>query len=178
MTVQRLIPLTVLALTSLALPGTAGATSVSQAVTGTTLASAISVGVPTPATFGVGLGPAAGVDSTGGAVAVTAIGPWTMRVSGTDSGRLHAGAGPTCTGSTTLLGNPLDLFATAALGNFNALGHTSSAPLQLTGTSTPIASGTGTNTVNLTYRFSPASTDQLTAGCDYSLTATVDVSAS
>src|SRR3954471_7373772 len=126
---QRLFRIPVVVFALLGLPATAGAASVSQAVTGTTLSSVISVGVPVPATFGTNLGPTAATDSTGGAVAVTAIGPWTMRLSGSDSGRLRAAAGAPCTGSTTLLGNPLDVFATASLGNFDPLGHTTSAPM-------------------------------------------------
>jgi len=175
---QDRLPIAALAAAlALAAPAAASAAGVPQQVSGTTLSSALSVGVPSPATFGANLGTAGSVNSAGGQIAVTAIGPWTMRLNGSDSGRMRSGAGANCSGSTVLLGNPLDVFATANLGNFDNQAHTTSAPMQVTGTSQPVASGTGSNGVTLTYRYTPAATDQLAAACDYAMTATVDVAA-
>jgi len=94
------------------------------------------------------------------------------------SGKVVATSANTlCTGSTPVLNNALRIFSTATLGNFTAAG-TTGAPLTLSGTATQIASGTGSNTVTLTYRHIPSTSDQLTAGCPYTLTDTVALAAS
>ena len=157
-------------------PSAASAQS-TQTVTGTTIGSTLALGVPVAATFGANLGPTETVDSTGGTVAVTAVGSWVMRVSGTDGGKLAAAANPLCTGSTPVLNNALRVFSGATLGNFTAAG-TSASPVTLSGSAAQIASGTGSNVVTLGYRYQPSSSDQFTPACPYSLTSTVAIAAS
>lgn len=153
------------------------AAAADQVVSGTTVGAELALGVPVAATFGVALSPTNTVESTGGAVAVTAVGSWVMRVSGTDGGKLAATAAAACSGSTGILNNALRVFSGATLGNFTAAGTTAS-PVTLSGTAAQIASGTGSNTVSLTYRHVPSASDQLTAGCPYSMTSTVALAAS
>jgi len=158
-----------------ALPSAASAQD--QAVTGTTIGSTLALGVPVAATFGANLGPTDTVDSTGGVVAVTAVGSWVMRVSGTNGGKLAAAVGAACTGSTGVLNNALHVFSSATLGNFTAAG-TSVSPVTLSATAAQVASGTGSNTVTLGYRHRPSSSDQFTPACPYSLTSTIALAAS
>ena len=156
----------------------AGASAATQSVSGTTVAASLALGVPAAATFGTNLGTSSNADTTGGSVPLTAIGPWVMRVSGSDGGKLKStAANPLCDNATSILNNELRSFSTASLGNFTAAA-TSASPLTLSGTAAQIASGTGSNTVTLTYRYIPNATDQLTAGCPYTMTSTVDVAAS
>jgi hypothetical protein len=156
----------------------AAASAADQSVSGTTVSASLALGVPVAATFGTNLGTSSDVDTTGGTVPLTAIGPWIMRVSGSDGGKLKATAADAlCTGATSILNNALRSFSTAALGNFTAAATTAS-PLTLSGTAAQIASGTGSNTVTLTYRYVPNATDQLTAGCPYTMTSTVVIAAS
>jgi hypothetical protein len=164
------------ALTAAALAPT-GASAADQAVTGTTIGSTLALGAPVAATFGTTLGPADTVDSAGGSVAVTAVGSWVMRASGTNGGKLAATAVAACDDSTAVLNNALRVFPTAALGNFTA-SSTSATPQTLSGSATQVASGTGSNTITLTYRHIPSSSDQFTPACPYTLTSTVDIASS
>ncbi|MBA3329180.1 MAG: hypothetical protein H0T43_12855 [Solirubrobacterales bacterium] len=154
----------------------AGAQAADQVVSGTTIASTLSLGVPVAATFGATIGPSAAVDSTGGSVGVTAVGAWILRVSGTDGGKLKATADALCTGSTSVLNNALRAFPTASLGNFTS-SYATGTPLTMSGTAQQIASGTGSNALTLTYRHVPNASDQFTAGCPYTMTSTVALAA-
>lgn len=160
-------------------PSSALAATASQLVSGTTLSSSLALGSPANAAFGTALGPNATADSTGGTVPVTAVGAWVMRVSGTDSGKLRrTSASTACQDSSSVLTNPLSVFATGGTttGLFFA-SSTTLTPQTLTGTAAQVASGTNSNTVTLNYRYSPSSSDAFVAGCDYSLTTTVDLAA-
>jgi hypothetical protein len=158
--------------------GASAALTDSQTVTGTVIAGSLAVGTPAPALFGTSLGTDSTADTTGGVVALTVIGPWTARVSGTNAGKLAATTAlAPCLSSTPVLNNALTAFATATLGNFTAASTTGS-PQTLSGTATPIASGIGSNVVTLTYRHNPNASDQLTAGCTYAMTSTVAIAAS
>ena len=156
-----------------ALPSAASAET--QAVTGTVISASLAIGAITPATF-AGLGTAAGYDTTGGTVALIVIGPWVARVSdvGTSVGRLTAttpGAG-SCVNSTTTLANALGVSSTGSL-----LGFTAAAPVTLSATAQPIASGTGSNVMTLVYHHTTSASDQLMPLCAYGLTSTVALAA-
>lgn len=166
-----------IAAASVAMAPSVASAQVDQTVSGTTIGSTLALGVPVAATFGANLGPTETVDSIGGAVAVTAVGSWVMRVSGTDGGKLAATPGPLCTGSTPVLNNALQVFSSATLGNFTAAA-TSALPVTLSDSASEIASGTGSNVVTLGYRYRPSSSDQLTTACPYTLTSTVAIAAS
>ena len=177
MNLRKLLSATAVAAAAAAALSPAAALAADQVVSGTTIGSTLALGVPVAATFGTSLGPTATVDTTGGSVAVTAVGAWAMRVSGSDAGKLAKTADALCTGSTAVLNNALRAFPTATLGNFTAASTTGS-PHILSGTATQIASGTGSNTVTLTYRHIPSASDQLMPGCPYSMTSTVALAAS
>lgn len=169
--------LTIAALvTAVAAFAPAAAQAADQTVSGTTIGSSLALGTPVAATFGTTLGPSSSVDTTGGSVAVTAVGAWVMRVSGTDGGKLKATADAACTG-TSILNNALRVFPAAALGNFTS-SYATGTPLTMSGVAQQVASGTGSNTVTLTYRHIPSTSDQLTAACPYTMTSTVDLAAS
>jgi hypothetical protein len=142
---------------------------------------ALGLSVPSAATFSSNLGTTGTVDTTGGSVGVTALGSWVLRVSGSDGGRLRATGSGLCAQGTTLLANPLKMFATGS--GVNNRGYTSASPLTLSGSPQIVASGnTGLISllinVSFTYRYTASPNDQLPAGCPYSQTTTVDLSAS
>lgn len=148
-------------------------------VTGTTIGTSLAFGAGiVPAAFGVGLDSTASyVDATTpGVVPIVAIGAWNLRLSGTNAGKLAQGAG--CTTGSATLNNPLQLWATAGLGNMTTSFGSSSALFTLSGSPTSIATGVGTNAVTLNYRWTPHANDQLAAGCLYTNTTTVDIAAS
>ena len=151
-----------------------------MASAGSASAAGLSVGVPTAAAFTDPLGTAAPVDTTGGAVSVTALGSWQLRVRGTDGGRLRSTGAGLCANGSALLGNPLGFWAS---GSGVTSPGSSQSPLTLSGTSQVMASGNVGGlialavTVGVIYRYVPSSQDQLPAGCPYSLTATIDLSA-
>jgi hypothetical protein len=152
-----------------------------QAVTGTTLGNSISVGTISAATFGTSLGASGSTTSTLGTVPIVAIGPWAMTATGGgtagDEGKMALVAGqPSCASSSAVLANPLQTWATALLGNFNAGGVTSSAPATLGSSAAALASGSGSNTVTVNYKWTPNTSDQLVAGCAYSQTTTLTIS--
>ncbi len=154
----------------------AGAQAADQTVSGTTVGSALALGVPVAATFGTNLGATSSVDTTGGSVGVTAVGNWVLRVSGSDAGKLRAtAADAACTG-TSVLNNALRAFPTATLGNFSS-SYATGTPLTMSGSAQQIASGTGSNTVTMTYRHVPSTSDQLPTGCPYTMTSTIDIAA-
>ncbi len=137
----------------------------------------LGLGLVSPATFGTALGTPGPVDSTGGTVLVTTVlGGWTLRVSGTDNGRLHR----TCAQGTTPLTNPLKVYATGAIVS-NFYGATSATPMTLTGSSQAVAGGSGLanvlQPVVLHYRHTLAASDQLAAACPYLETTTIELSA-
>lgn len=142
---------------------------------GTALALAITAG-PNSAVFVLSLGTSAPVDTAGGTLGVTALGTWYVRVTGSDNGRLRR----TCAEGSSLLTNQLKLFATGAPSNFG----TSAAPLTLSAGPPAQLVASGNNLVSLlvnvtlTYRYTPSASDQLSVGCPYSETTTIDVSSS
>ena len=134
----------------------------------------LALGTASPATFGTALGTSGTVDSAGGTVAVIGVGGWTIRVRGTDSGRLRT----TCSKGTSVLANPLKLFAATGGDVTDYHGATSTTPLALTGSAQPVASGVGllsSVSVRLIYRYTPWATDQLMPGCPYSQTTTIEL---
>jgi hypothetical protein len=146
----------------------------------TARAAGLAIGVPTPATFGAGLGTSQPVDSTGGSVTVTALGGWQLRIRGSDGGRLRSTGTGACSRGSTLLTNPLRFWAG---GSGVSSPGSSQSPLILSGTSQVLASGSVGGLialavpVTITYRHVPSPNDQLPAACPYSLTATIDLSA-
>lgn len=140
-------------------------------------AAGLAISAPTPATFSSGLGPSSAVSTTGGSVAVTALGSWELRISGTDAGRLRGTGTGACTAGTSLLTNPLGVWAT---GTGVTSPGSSTTPRPLSGTSVTLATGnTGITQlvipVGITYRWTPSASDVLPASCPYSLTATIDL---
>lgn len=176
------LPLTVIAATAaLALPASS-AMADTQAVTGTTLGDAINVGTISAATFGAALGATGSVTSTLGTVPIVAIGPWAMTATGGgttgNKGKMALVADqPLCAGSSSVLANPLQAWATATLPtNFSNGGVTSAAPATLGASAAALASGTGSNVLTVNYKWSANDSDQLVAGCLYSQTTTLTIS--
>ena len=142
-------------------------------------AAGLSIGVPTPASFATPLGTSGSVNTTGGAVTVTALAGWQLRISGSDGGRLRSTGTGLCANGSGLLTNPLSVWAS---GSGVSSPGSSANPLMMSGTSQVLASGSVSGLVALAvpvtvnYRYVASSSDQLPAGCPYSLTATIVLS--
>lgn len=140
----------------------------------------LAISVPTPASFSSPIGPAANVQTTGGSVSVTALGAWELRIRGSDGGRLRSTGTGVCANGSSLLTNPLRVWAS---GSGVTSPGSSQNPIVLSGSPQLLASGSVGGLVavavpvTITYRHVPSPEDQLPAACPYSLTAIIDVSA-
>jgi hypothetical protein len=183
----------VAAATALAVAPTAqAATSTNEVVTGTTVGASLAVGAGvSSATFGAALdSTATQVNAlTAGVLPIVAVGPWVVRTSSANGGKFTKVDATACPNGTTTLGNPLRIWtgidlagggvsANYTAGSYNSAAISTSNPLPLSSTSTQLASGTGTNVLAVNFRWLPATTDQLDAGCAYTETTTLDLASS
>lgn len=154
------------------------ALALDQVVSGTTL-STLALTAATPASFGTTLAPGATVNSTGGTLTATSTSPsWNVTVQdqavGTPGHLVAGGVG--CTGSAANLANAASVNVSPAVanGSITSAGATavSGAAQQVISAANVLLSATVFNTA-----FSQVigSSELLTAGCVYSLTATYTI---
>jgi hypothetical protein len=152
-------------------PATAQAASGNQAVSGTSLGVLAILATPTTFTTGFQAGSTA---TTTGLLTLTDTNPsWSLSVSdsaaGTPGHMVAAASG--CSGSEPSLQNPLTVDVTSLLG-----GATSAGPVSISGSPQTVNSATNqllaANVFTTNYSQTINSTENLLAGCVYSLTAT------
>jgi ABC-type amino acid transport substrate-binding protein len=174
------------AITAFAVAPAAQATTItdtkSQSVSGVTSSGSLSIGTVAAAAFPTLGTSATGYTSTLGIIPVVAIGDWSMSVYGSNAGKLinALACGSRLANTTTT--NALDIIPpTATLASTFTPGFASNTPLAGSGSPVSLGSGTGSNAINLNYKWTPdtdgVDADVLPAGCALSQTSTVTVSA-
>jgi hypothetical protein len=145
-----------------------------QTVAGTTLGT-LSLSVNTPAAFGSTLSPGTTATGTGGLLATSTNPSWTLSAkdaAATTPGKMDSAGGPLCTGSESSLQSAVSVTISG--------GGTSAGPVTLSGVDQKVASAGGSvptaplaaAVLTTGYSQAIASTEVLTTGCVYSLTAT------
>jgi hypothetical protein len=161
---------------------TTGTSTGCQSVSGTALSS-LALTVGTPATFGTSFAPGvSGDQSTGGALVVTDTSPsWHLSVQDQGSGAGHLVADTTlsplnaCNASESQLGQAVSVTVSPAIANplasFNSDGSVtlSHAAAEVANASSQLLAN---DILNSTYSQSIGSSEALSAGCIYDLTAT------
>lgn len=153
-------------------PGTAGAASSSQVVSGTSLGLLAILAVPTTS-FTLGFEPGSTATTTG-LITMTDTNPsWALSVRDEAAGNPgHMVAAATgCSGSASSLSNPLSVNVTSLLP-----GATSAGPVNISGSAQTVSSASNqllaANVFTANYSQTINSGEALLAGCLYSLTAT------
>jgi hypothetical protein len=149
-----------------------------QVVSGTTLGNSVSVTIPGVASFGTNLG-ASGSTSATALLPVVAIGGWSVSVKDKNSSGTagHLVRDSSCTTGSNSLTNAIKVYPTASLGNFTPA-YSVGTPWTLTSTAETLGAGTGSNNVTVNWVQQSSTSDQLTAGCLYTMTADVTVTGS
>lgn len=154
------------------------ALALDQVVSGTTL-STLALTAATPATFGTTIAPGATANSTGGTLTATSTSPsWSITVAdqaaGTPGHLVAAGVG--CTGSASSLANAASVTVTPVIANGSI---TSAGAKSLSGSATQVVSAANAllaaTVFTTAYQQVVGSSEILTAGCVYSLTATYTI---
>jgi hypothetical protein len=164
------------------------------AVTGAVLAAAltpnsagalnIGISAGTPATFGTTLSPGQTVTSTGGTITITSLlglTGWTLTVKdatgGGTPGRLRSAGGVGCTGSTTALANPVQIYTPNP--GYSSLSvaarHAVTASDTTVATYTPLVTLLSSVTLTTEFQQTVGAAEILRAGCVYSTTVTYTV---